>query len=81
MIKIRGLVHDEDLISCVISDSSEHGRSFAILFQMDGLKPASEIPEGCRGAVRKALPAIRSALTENRVPPVSAGRSATLSVG
>lgn len=80
MLKVRSLVHDDDLVSCVITDNSGCGRCFAVLFQMADLSPASEIPEGCAGLVKKALPAIRQALAEHRIPGVSEGRSATLQV-
>lgn len=80
MMKIRNLVRDDQLVSCVISGSSGRRGAFAVLLELGSLRPETEIPPECRRMLRRALPAIRQALLENRIPSVSEGRCLSLSI-
>lgn len=80
MLKIRNLIHDEQLISCVISSDRSKRASFAVLLELNTLRPESEIPPECWGAFRRALSAIKQAKAEHKIPSVTEGRGATLTV-
>ncbi|MDD6317980.1 MAG: hypothetical protein PUA61_03945 [Succinatimonas hippei] len=79
-MKIRNLIHDEQLISCVISSDRTKRASFAVLLELNTLRPESEIPPECRGVFRRALPAIKQAMAERKIPSVTEGRGTTLTV-
>ena len=79
-MRIRNLVRDDQLVSCVISGSGGRRGAFAVLIDSVTLSPKTEVPQECRGMLRKAIPAIRQALSQGRIPPVSDGRGLSISI-